>query len=307
MVDGITQIALSTIRRLSLRMRTWNATIPGTPWQICLLTLSWIILITIHVIWIRKELIHIDDLFLLESFEEQEERFRLETMQEYLLHYGLRDIWIIHPPNRIDLDNTLQSRFYSSLLRYRIAASFDSGTVVTEKLCLNISRSFPDSNVWLLEDHYLDLMENHTLADIYGGWQSHLFCWKKIIEYYQQSRCNLPVLIFEDDIQPHPLILLRLSSILKTCPDAWSLLNLQSPTKMFGGAYVIHDYQTAIQLYTLNNLEKPPFVYSNNGAIIGWKPRIPENFSAITYTDERLVFHERIQTRYNHSLLFTPG
>ena len=282
---------------------------------------TWISVFLIFYSCSRYALYSPTDLAYIDRIHTQENHYRSESMQQYLLRFGIRDVWIIHPPDRVPQQTIIRKNEHMALLRYRIAAAFDHNTLSSMSQCLSISRTYPDSNLWLLEDHFNDSeLANPVIADVYGGWQAHMYCWERVSAYYQQSRLDMPVLILEDDVLLHPLFLIKIRQLLSDAPPSWNIIVLSSQSNRntagrnpflllneptFGSCYLVRTATLALSLYELNNEMQPPFRFSEKNTLVGWKPHVPANLTSYRYMKGGLIYGSDSYTS-NHSPLFTP-
>ena len=240
----------------------------------------------------------------------------------YMLNYGVREVWCIHPPNRIDLTDKITESFANMLLPVHYAASFDADTTNNITLAKEISRLFADETKWLLEDKITNALPDRDLLDVYGGWQSHLYCWERTAAYFINSRADIPVLILEDDVALAPQFLTMVKRILNNLPSDWRVLSLDRDNISctanqygvcridrfhLGKAYIIRDFYTAVELWKLNNNETPSILYDQSHRLMGWKPIVHSHWPGYVILNNDLALDKRYTTLYPHSPTFTPS
>ena len=246
--------------------------------------------------------------------------YQTKLQEWYEMNFGIREVWVMHAPNRYDLTETMKKHYEKALLPHHVAASFDSGTLSNHTMANQVSRIFVDDNKWLLEDHLNDLQPG-PLADIYGGWQSHIYCWERVVAYKINSRLEMPVLVIEDDAILNTHFLSTVKILYDRLPDDWRILSLDKEgikckpdyngfCKLdhmhLGNAYIIRNSATANELYKRNNLKAPPLVTDSQGNPIGWKPNVPQDWSWYVLMNDKLVRKGKFPTKYPHHPGFTP-
>ena len=257
------------------------------------------------------------------SFLLQLHYYQTKLPEWYLLNYGIREVWCMHPPNRIDIGEQMKEHFENILMPYHTAAAFDAGTTRNITMSNEVSRIFCDDTKWLLEDYVNgSLPEGDTLLDIYGGWQSHLYCWERIVAYKINSRVDIPVLVLEDDAVISSHFITKVKRIMNNMPSDWKVLSLDKenischpnqygvcrlPHFHLGRAYIVRDFYTAKELWNQNNLKEPPNLrYDNNHNPISWTPNYPKNWPGYVVITNELAENRYFKTKYPHSPAFTP-
>lgn len=240
--------------------------------------------------------------------------------EAHVLKHGFREIWVIHPPNRDDLNSQMDSDFRYALLPYWIAASFDNGTYANQTSLAIVARQFADECKWMLDQHFDYPFKSKEEADVYGGWQSHLYVWGRIVDYCVNSRTDIPVVVLEDDAKVDPNFLTRLSFFMNRLPNDWTVLSLDCPdtkrTKLgralnkikhpyFGHGYVIRNSKTASTLFSDNNVEEPPFMIRDSSNKLTWHPNINKKWKGYCVSDHKLMQSNLRRSSHPHDG-FTP-
>ena len=243
------------------------------------------------------------------------------NLHEKILQFGIREIWFIHPLSRLDLIRSNTEKQLALDAPLYNAPAWDSNLVFhTNSINVSaLSRKYSSEHMWLLENNVDNLSNNSTVVDIYGGWNSHLYCWNRMAAYSEMTQLDIPVLFLEDDIIPKKGFLLLLNNTIRELPEDWTILNLYDKgvctrDKRFSEvsdssvapAYLIRNATEAHKLFLNNNLGSPPLRLNSDNHVVGWQIQLPVGCKTYTICGNMLLKKVRRKTRFPHSPAFTP-
>lgn len=248
--------------------------------------------------------------------------------ESYYMHYGFREIWVLHPPNRIDLEKKVQRMYSHTLLPYRFSSAFDEGTTHNTTAIRYVTRILTDRTKWSIENDPFPKGATTYDIDAYGGWQSHIHAWNLTQDYASNCRVDIPVIIVEDDAILDQDFVVKTRDLIKSLPEGWAILSLDSQgaecgdyrkgkicqlkNAHLGVGYIVANATVASRLIELNDLPEPPRPPEDLKRLNGdrsqwrWRPVFDSEWKTYSVIGEYMISKRRQRTQFPHGACFTP-